>query len=240
MDTYTDRRFLPLEGVTNFRDVGGYRAANGKTVKWDVLYRSGDLVYLTDHDLELLAQRNLKTVVDFRTDNEIKTAPDRLPASVINVFTLTIDSESVFTLDDVNHSTGLKLMQKLNLVLVNSAKAQYAKFFELLSRPENTPLLCHCSAGKDRTGFAVALFLAALGVDYEDIYADYLISAAFAEQKYSWLLNRYPELLSVVTVKREYLAAALNEIDRVYGGMDNYLANELNVDVGLLRDLYTA
>lgn len=239
MDTYTDRRFLPLEGVTNFRDAGGYAAADGKTVKWDVLYRSGDLTELTDNDLEFLCRRGLKTVVDFRTASEIKDAPDRLPASVTQVFNLTVDSESVFALSEANYQTGPKLMQKLNVVLVNQAQAQYRRFFEIMSQPQNTPALCHCSAGKDRTGFAVALFLAALGVSYEDIYADYLLSAPLAEAKYAWLLDKYPELQPVITVKREYLGAAFNEIDAVYGGAENYLTRELNVNINLLRKFYT-
>lgn len=233
------RRMVTLEGVTNYRDVGGYPAHGGKTVRWDRLYRSGDLFALSDNDLAKLAASGLKTIVDFRSAFEAKADPDRVPASVTRVCPLSIDPGDVFAMEDAMDGDGAHLMERLNVVLVNEAKEQYAEFFRLLMNGGNMPLLFHCSAGKDRTGLAAALFLAALGVAREFIYADYLLSAGYAEEKYRHILTHHPELLPVITVKQEYLAAAFAEIDAKYGGLGNYLTGELGVDIDLLRDLYT-
>lgn len=226
-----NKRFITLAGVTNFRDVGGYAAANGKSVKWGKLYRSGDLDALTDADLDILAGLGLKTIVDFRTPFEIAAAPDRVPPGVNSLYSIVIDSESVFDLADVRETNAEKHMQRLNVVMVHEYRKAFAEFFSILARPANIPLLCHCSAGKDRTGLAVALFLAALGVDRETIYEDYLISGPFAVAKYGRILERYPELLPVMTVKKEYLQAAFDEIDKCYGGTEAYLTKELKVDL---------
>lgn len=233
------RRFVALEGVTNYRDVGGYPAAHGKTVKWLCFYRSGDLFALSDKDLATLAATGLKTIVDFRSNYEAQADPDRVPASVIKVCNLRIDPGDIFALEDAVNGDGAHLMAHLNVVLVNEAKAQYAGFFQLLADSANTPLLCHCSAGKDRTGLAAALFLTALGVDRELIYADYMLSARLAEEKYRHILNHHPRLLAVITVNPAYLAAAFKEMDDKYGGPAAYLTHELKVDIPLLQAMYT-
>lgn len=239
MGNCDDQRIVPLEGTVNFRDMGGYTTTDGRTVKSGLVYRGGDLDNLTDADLELLAGLGLKTIVDFRSHEEVEAAPDRLPSTITNVHHLVVDPGSIFTLTEVNAETGPDLMRKLNVVLVNDAKAQYAEFFRVLADTGQAPLLFHCSAGKDRTGYAAALFLAALGVDRETIFDDYMVSAPYAEAKYSGLLRKYPELLPVITVRREYLAAAFEEMDRAYGGVENYLIQELKADPDLLRDLFT-
>lgn len=239
MGTCDTSRMVQLEGTVNFRDLGGYATANGKIVKSGLVYRSGDLDLLTDVDLRLLADMGLKTVIDFRSNEEVQAAPDRLPGTVKNAYHLAVDPGNIFELSEVNHETGPGLMQKLNVLLVNDAKAQYAEFFRVLAESASAPLVFHCSAGKDRTGYAAALFLAALGVDRETIYADYMVSAPYAEAKYSGLLRKYPELLPAITVRREYLVAAFDEIDRSYGGVEIYLTRELKVDLNLLQSLYT-
>lgn len=239
METCDNQRIVPLEGAVNFRDVGGHATLNGRTVKSGLIYRGGDLDNLTDADLTLLSDLGLKTIVDFRSHEEVEAAPDRAPMTIVNVHHLVVDPGDIFMLTEVNAETGPDLMRKLNVALVNEAKAQYAEFFRVLADADQTPLLFHCSAGKDRTGYAAALLLAALGVERETIFADYMVSAPYVEAKYSGLLRKYPELLPVITVRREYLAAAFEEIDRTYGGMENYLVQELKVDTDLLRDLYT-
>lgn len=239
METCDNQRIVPLQGAVNFRDMGGYGAAENRTVKRGVIYRSGDLDNLTDADLELLGGLGLKTIVDFRSREEIEAAPDRLPATIAHVHHLEVDPGHIFALTDVNTKTGPDLMRKLNVILVNEAKSQYTEFFRVLANAGAAPLLFHCSAGKDRTGYAAALFLAALGVDCETIFADYMLSDAYVKAKYSRLLHKFPELMSVISVRREYLAAAFEEMNRAYGGVENYMVQELNVDIKLLRNLYT-
>ncbi len=115
---------------------------------------------------------------------------------------------------------------------------QYTEFFKILQGGNNAPLLSHCSAGKDRAGFAAALFLSSLGVDRETVIGDYMLSAQYLKGKYDKEIQAHPELEPLLTVKREYIEAALNTIDKEYGGMENYLTNNLGVDLGKMRELY--
>ena len=227
-----------MDCTVNFRDIGGCVAYNGKAVKKGVFYRSGDMETLTDADLKVLDSLNLKTIVDFRTDEERMAVPDRTPASVKKVVNLVVEPGSIFDLSEVTGATGPDLMKKLNVFLVNEARTQYIEFFRILSNPVNTPLLFHCSAGKDRTGYAAALLLAAFDVERKIIFADYMASAPNIEAKYGGLLRKYPELIPAITVHQEYILAAFNEIDHVYGGTEKYLTRELDVNLTLLRDLY--
>lgn len=238
MCSMTPQRFVNLQGVTNVRDLGGYIGAGGLKVKWRKVYRSGDLDALTADDLQSLASLGIKTIVDFRSQEEMDEAPDKVPVSVVKTVKLIIDPGSIFELWEANDTDGPVLMQKLNMALVTMAKSQMAAFFSELKDNASLPLLFHCSAGKDRTGFAAALFLSALGVDRETIYEDYMLSAKLAEEKYRGMLEKYPELFSVITVRPEYLKAAFDEIEARFGGMERYLTDELGVDLDLLRAMY--
>lgn len=233
------KRLLPIEGAYNVRDLGGYKTAQGKTVKWGMVYRSGDLNHLTPTDLDELKKRNLKTIVDFRGKEERDKAPDKMPETVKNVHHIPVDPGNIIALSEFNAENGTELMRSLNEALVNGAKSEYTTFFEILSDPENTPLLFHCSAGKDRAGFAAVLFLSSLGVDRETIYQDYLLSADCVKEKYAPLVKENPHLAPLMTVKREYLDKAFEVIDNNYGGIENYLSKELGVDINRMRSIYT-
>lgn len=131
-------------------------------------------------------------------------------------------------------------MESVNRRLVKEAGGIYREFFSLLARCENLPLLFHCTAGKDRTGFAAAMFLSALGVSRDDIFRDYLLSSAGALEKFSALVKTAPQFTSVVTVRREYLEAAFGEIDANFGSVEKYLTKELGVDLDRIRAIFTA
>ncbi|MDR0656891.1 MAG: tyrosine-protein phosphatase [Treponema sp.] len=118
--------------------------------------------------------------------------------------------------------------------LVTGFMGEYKLFFQTLKNEANFPLIFHCSAGKDRTGFAAALLLSLLGVDREIVINDYLISAENVKEKYA----PYVELIKqrtggkgdiepLVTVKREYIEAAFARIDDEWGGIENYLTNKM-------------
>ncbi|MDR1175040.1 MAG: tyrosine-protein phosphatase [Treponema sp.] len=118
--------------------------------------------------------------------------------------------------------------------LVTGFMDEYKHFFQTLKNEANFPLIFHCSAGKDRTGFAAALLLSLLGVDREIVINDYLLSAENVKEKYA----PYVELIKqrtggegdiepLVTVKREYIEAAFARIDDEWGGIENYLTNKM-------------
>lgn len=236
--TGDEARLLQLQGSYNTRGFGGYPAAGGKRIRRGLIYRSDTLSQLTPGDLDSLRALNIKTIVDFRTSEEIARAPNRAPQSVGRQINLDIEVGNIIDLTRATSENGPKRMLAVNRVLVGRYQERYREFFSLIADSGNLPLLFNCSAGKDRTGVASALFLSALGVDRELIYHDYLLSAENIKSKYARTVKKNPEWAPMLTVKREYLEAAFDEIDSRYGGMENYLVNILNVDIETLRRIY--
>jgi protein-tyrosine phosphatase len=233
------QRFLPLEALFNVRDLGGYAAAGGRRVKWGLLYRAGDLHELTPGDRAVLEERGIKTIVDFRGQAERDYAPDCDLVTVAQNRWLPIDAGSLFSLAELKTSDAMEtLMGELYIALAEKAQDPYREFFSLLQEDGNPPLLFHCSAGKDRTGFGAALILSALGVGREQIYEDYLLSCQGLGAKYASQVAASPYLEPAFSVRRSYLTAAFDWIENAYGGMEPYLA-VLGADPERLRRLYT-
>jgi protein-tyrosine phosphatase len=228
-----------MEGAFNVRDLGGYDAADHKTVKWGKVFRSGDLNQLTDEDLETLASIPLKTYIDFRDSAEIAAAPDKRPSSLVHEYLLPIETGSIIDMMKITAENASGLLVEGNKSFVRNNQDVYREFFRIMMDDDNAPLLFHCSAGKDRTGYGAALFLASLGVDRETIIQDYLLSAQYVKEKYAKEVEKYPVMEPLMTVKREYIEAAFEVIDKEYGGMENYLTKNLDVDLGKMKELYT-
>lgn len=236
-------RKLPMEGGYNFRDLGGIKNKDGKFVKWGKLFRSDDLDNLTDGDLAYLSSIPLLSVVDFRTKEEIKDAPDKFPVSVKNDYKLSLSPGNLaaaVTAKDMSAEKVDTLMMEMNDLLVTDpvCVGQYKEFFKLLQEEKQTPLVFHCSAGKDRTGMAAALILLALNVDEDAILDDYLKSNTNLSGKYDAYIEQYPYLKSAFEVKPEFLKSGISKIKEQYGLVENYLTKELNVDLLKFREMY--
>lgn len=232
-------RALPIEGAYNVRDLGGYPAADNKKVKWRKVIRSGDLHLLTDSDLDYFNAIPLKTYIDFRDPQEIASAPDRTPASLVNQVSLPIETGDIISMQNITPELAETALVDGNKYLARENQKAYKEFFRLLMDDNNTPLLFHCSAGKDRAGFGAALFLASLGVDRKLIIDDYMLTNECLKDKYTDIIAQMPFLKPLFEVRKEYISAAFEVIDNEYGGVDNYLTNQLNVDLKRMRELYT-
>lgn len=239
MTEETHFRLLPLSGVYNMRDLGGYRTVYGKHVKWKTLYRSDDLNKLTKIDLDYLTLLPLHTVIDFRGEKESNAAADHLPQTVSKHIPLHIDAGDMSNMNHFDMNDLIGTMQEVYAFIIRNMQEVYKKFFCILLEKEDAPFLFHCSAGKDRTGIAAALLLSALGVDRETIMEDYMLSAKHIPKKYDFITESHPELAPLVTVKEEYLEKVFRVIDEEYGGMKNFLVNNLEADTERLRELYT-
>lgn len=236
-------RQLPMSGGYNFRDLGGFRTLDGRHTKWGKIFRSDDLHNLTDEDLEYLASIPLVSIVDFRTDEEMRIAPDRNPSSLVANHKLNINPGNVLVYDSIATKTEAELegvMMRMNESLVSdtSCLRSYKEFFALLQTDEQLPLMFHCSAGKDRTGMAGALILYALGVDEETIFNDYMSSNDYLGDKYAPLREEYPNMKALFEVRSKYLRAGWDKIKKDYGSVDNFLTSTLHVDIAKMRDKY--
>lgn len=236
-------RHLPMTGGYNFRDMGGFRTNDGKYVKWGKVFRSDELQKLTDIDLLYLKNIPLISIADFRSETEIAAAPDKNPVSVVRNYALSINPGNLTSVDEIANLPEDKLkdiMLDINRMLVSDSTCinQYRTLFALLQNEKDTPLMFHCTAGKDRTGMGAALFLYSLGVDEDTILQDYLSSNVYLSDKYASLIALYPQFKSLMGVSPEYLKAGLDEIENRYGSIDSYLTKTLNVDLNKMRQLY--
>ena len=251
----TAERRLPLACCDNFRDLGGYATTDGRTVRWDRLYRTSDLSKLTRSDLEYLSQLDVKLVCDFRSERERTRNPDRSIDDAPEILDLPVDQEGVDPeeLRRKIRTGGLvalgveETMRDAYRTFVTDYSEEWAAMFQRLVREENLPTVVHCTAGKDRTGFASALVLLALGIPEETVFEDYLSTNYYQQNFFRFVLRWVPlysffrtdpeDLLPLLEARREYLQAALDEMGARYGSIDAYLEQALGLDAEMRAKL---
>lgn len=231
---------IPLQGTPNFRDLGGYENIHGKTLKRGKFYRSGVLSQLSDADLDRIELLNIQTICDFRRLEEAQRDPTRIAA---NKLLLSIDpgSQGRAFSEIADHESNLDMaefMREINTAFALEHIATYKQMLEAVDTlADSEALLFHCSAGKDRTGFAAALILSILDVPRDIIMQDYLLTADFfdVDVQLPYLIQKYakhgfdkvqPEQFRpVLEVDRSYLQAAFDAIDAEYGDTQTYLSS---------------
>lgn len=250
---------VPLSGSKNFRDVGGYATVDGTYVKRGVLFRSDDLSALSSADLAAFADLGIRTVFDLRHDYERLKYPTRLPSprSVrvveIPVYYPPLDrreSRRKILSGKVEEGHFRQLLIDANRAFALDYRDQMSHLLRDLAAPGARPAVIHCADGKDRTGFAIAIILSAVGVPRETVYEDFMLSNVFLERRakfYSFLawfgsLFRVSrkEIRPLLEVRREYLEAAFAAIDEKYGSIDAYLRDGLGIDELTLARLRAA
>ncbi len=227
-------RSLPLAGATNFRDLGGYAGQGGRPVRWRRLFRSDHLAWLTGQDAETLAPLGLSRAIDFRGEAESAALAYVLPG--VAYHPLPIEPTVVQRAKDmaqanrqITPAIAVELMQDTYRAFVSDNAAQFAALFEHLLQSD-APLVFHCTAGKDRTGFAAALILLALGVPRDVVMQDYLLTNSLYQPPAHFTGTAPTEVMNVLwRVQEEFLHAALDAVDRDHGGLDRYLAARLGV-----------
>lgn len=232
MDAFT--RSLKLSGASNFRDLGGYIGHDGRPVRWRRIFRSDHLAALTPEDTAVLAGLQLSRAVDFRGAAERAALAYTLPDVAYHA--LSIEPTVVQRAKDMalagqqlSPEVAVQLMQDTYRAFVNDNTEQFATLFAHLLE-DDAPLVFHCTAGKDRTGFAAALILLALGVPRDVVMQDYLLTNSLYLRP-AWVAGQTPEaVLNVLwRVQEDFLEAALQAVDRDQGGMQRYLGERLRV-----------
>lgn len=228
-----------LEGASNFRDLGGYAAANNKRTVWRKLFRSQGLAQLTDNDLAVMREIGVKTVIDFRSDSEVQNAPSRLPEGVkiirLPIETANANAPSIMeqiASGEVDSLQAIAYMEQANRNFATDFAPQYREFFKILLQPDAYPIVFHCAAGKDRTGFAAAMTLTALGADWNTVMDDYLLTNTYlipSSVTPQLSLQTMPAMRQLSGVRPSYLLAAHDEIIKKYGSLDNYLQQALGI-----------
>lgn len=253
-------RVLPLQGVHNFRDYGGYAVAGGGRLKRGVLWRSGQHHGATDADLAAIAGLGLAVVYDLRSPPERERHPCRRPAGF---------AAAIHLADDYSAATAPHLVAARRSPSRDAASTRAAlrrNYGKIAFRPELIAMMrrmmadlsagtgasmVNCMAGKDRTGIAVAMVHAACGVHRDDVIADYLLTntagdpeariRAGAESVRAVSGEIDEDVLRVLMgVEAEYLEQAFATIDERHGSIDAYLADVLGADAHLRERLKAA
>lgn len=268
-------RNLAIEGVINFRDLGGYQTANGRVVRAEKAYRSAHLSAVSQKGIDDLASLGIKTVIDLRFNDEIKRFPtmklafqsadivswqdcelkdsfdqNSKPSVGKGTWRESLDS---FDPEQVREAMRINYPQKLY-----SHRAIYKHMLVCLSE-QKSPLLFHCTAGKDRTGVAAALILALLGVPDNVIVQDYLISGEYAQefvesfyaagavnaqeqQDFHASLAQYPSevIAPVFEANERYITTLLDYVNEHYGNFTNYAQQQLGFDKQSIQQLKSA
>lgn len=254
-DSVEDKRHVSLDGQSNFRDIGGYETADGRRVKWGVVYRSGELHKLSDSDVLKLESLGIKAVANFLTEKEIESrGHDRLPDGVREI-PLPMEAGNMGDLAEVvieARSTGdfskvpAEFNPEIHRLLITEAREYYARLLRELADPINRPMVYHCSHGVHRTGTATAILLSALGVPWETVREDYLLSNKYRKKEIDRRISELqlqaadtllvdPEQVDMTNIRAfyilegSYIDASLDEAVKRYGSMDAYIREGLGI-----------
>jgi protein tyrosine/serine phosphatase len=225
-------RRLELEGVWNFRDLGGYEGRDGRQVRWRRLFRADSLDRLTAADLVHIEQLRLRTVVDLRTGDEVAKGQRALPTATLNWHHLPM-LDVLPPRDRYESWVDPAQVAEQYLGMVSSAVATIGTFLGLACDGDSYPLVFHCFAGKDRTGILTALMLGLLGVADENIAADYALSEVAMHRLLDWLRGQYggdaaaqleASAAAIVAADPETMGEFLRGFRKTYGSFDAYAA----------------
>jgi protein-tyrosine phosphatase len=224
---------LPLEGVLNLRDVGGYHAAGGRILATGRVFRADSLGQATERDVEALGRLGLRLVCDLRSDEEVGRLPDRLPAGVAlerNPMLVNPNVLADYTAPDFDWDA--YRIERMYIDMLDRCGETFRRIFARLAHAASYPFVFHCSGGKDRTGMVAALLLRVLGVADAAIVADYALSERYIRPKVAEFRARLQrEGRNPRGAERlfhsppEAMVRALAYLDACYGTTERYLAS---------------
>lgn len=245
-------RRIPAEGTVNMRDLGGYRAADGRRVRWGLIFRSDNLARLTDAGLALVRRMGVNLVCDFRTPAEAARSPDRFPgAGGAGYLPLPIqhgEFEPTATFERIKSGDTDWMTEEFMLQgyveNIERYAPVWATVFEKLGDRSHRPLLFHCTGGKDRAGTCAALVLMALGVPEEAVIEDYGLSEQLIEGVRKLIYTQIEALGVDVRKVAPYFSAPVDRIraligyiNATYGSTVGYLTKKAGVGEALIERL---
>jgi protein-tyrosine phosphatase len=228
---------VPLKGGSNFRDLGGYRTNEGRTVRRQAVFRSAHLGALTDEDRAALSRIGVRTIVDLRGVSEAAETPHLIDGVACRVVGAHIEpqlGDKIRVAVADGSATPHLMMQYLTdhyRDYPRRCAPGFRTLFATLSDGTHRPLVFHCTAGKDRTGFASALLLTLLGVHWDTVMDDYLRT----NDLWTGHIGRYTELdidtrAAIVEARTPYLEAAFDVVRQDFGGPEVFAEKALGLD----------
>ena len=226
-------RRVPFEGVTNFRDLGGYRTADGGWTRWGLVFRADALHRFTAADLALYERLGMRVVYDLRGDVERETRPNPMPSLQLALLSKVREQEGDEPPDrsGMSAADGEQFLRDIYKGMLEHAGPLIGELLTGLTDPDGLPAVFHCAGGKDRTGLTAALLLELLGVARDDVLDDYELTARFRLREHQQDAVKHlleggmpPEAAaSVLGTPRWAMDETLVELDADYGGVVAYL-----------------
>ena len=250
-----DYRLLPMDGAHNTRELGGYKTTDGKSVKWGMLYRSDKLSDISDTDQAYLQDLGIKKIIDFRSKEEKEEDPDIIPKGIDYIeMPISVDGAMRSKIEAVLKGETNKDVKSFLIDANKEFVSNYTDVYEDFLRnliDDDGPALFHCTAGKDRAGFAAAITLIALGVSKEDVIDDYMKTNQFTKERIEEIIEQI-ELMTLyqtdaeilrplLGVEREYIETAFQTAEEKYGSLENFIRDGLNIsdeDIQKLRNKF--
>ncbi|MBI9042947.1 MAG: tyrosine-protein phosphatase [Anaerolineaceae bacterium] len=247
-----------IHKVNNFRELGGYPTRDNRTLKYRKLFRSGHLSAISRRGLRSMEELKLCSVVDFRSVQENEKQPDRLPTGLDYHHFSILDEGNAQLNNEIHDRVKNKEYEGFDPI-IEMSKAyqqfateftpQYKKFLEVVLNAEGDAILWHCTAGKDRTGFAAAILMRILGVSDEIIMQDYLLSRQYVNPNSLKIMlvglifgrRAYNMVKPLMEVHQIWLQSAFAALDNAWGDFEGYLNNGLklmNEDIVQLKHYY--
>lgn len=237
---------IPLRSASNLRDLGGWPVRGGRHVRTGLIYRAPALSNLSDEDVAVIHGLGLRTVCDLRGVREALHNPVSLPGGI--VLSLPIEPSVGAGLKDIlrtgqmsGHMSPADMMDLLRdayRAYALQSHQQYRAIFMAVLAEDGIPLLLHCSAGKDRTGFGSALLLTSLGVAWPDVLEDYLATNTLWKREIASNFDLPPAVKEVLLGAHEtLLTAAFDAIVGEYGSVDAYLERAIGLDAAARAQL---
>ena len=272
----TGHRILQIPGMYNFRDLGGFPTIDNKKVKWGLLYRGDHLHNLKLEGFEFVENLNIKTIIDFRSETEILESPNPIIKTVEKTYNFSPEATVAMFAGVLQNGGDIPSMESMidfaKTAVKNNPKAAYIAMLnqqkQFVTKPKGIEAFSntlkalintngkvsfqHCRGGKDRTGYALMLLLALLGVEEKYLVYDYMLTHKAREKKNQRYLENYRRLadgneavaqylFSFFDVKEDYILMAINKINENYGNVKNYALKVLGIsetDIAKLKSYY--
>ena len=248
---------MEFKTIGHFRELGGYATQDGRKIKSGLLYRSGELVHVSEEEQALLGSLNIDTVFDLRSADENKSKPDVSGNYKIISCPLASPARDA----DERYKNPVSYLDKMkncdekryNYMLYSFAKGylDFAYNTETISQiiqslNQHKTILFHCFGGKDRTGVVSMLIMLFLGCDYETCKKDYMLHNEITEKEfalYSGMLEKYQfsdwgKKTGVLSFKAwDFLFdCAYMSIFDLYTSIEDYLEDQFGVDQAQIDD----
>jgi protein-tyrosine phosphatase len=233
-------RHVEFERLHNFRDLGGYRGAGGRLVRWGLLYRSDSLGKLGGRDAERFAALGVRTVIDLRYRWEIEAGGRVPPGAGLAYFNCCVEHRPWDQASLSRELDPVRFVADRYAEVAADGADEIGQALRVIAAGD-VPIVIHCASGKDRTGLVAALVLGLLGVAAGDIAADYALTELATERLRADWRAAHPgrELIwpFYARAPREVMELVWAELAAKYGSAREYVTGYLGQPEQLIERL---